>query len=613
MQYLFIRFFKKNEIELLEFVKSKFSFSVKEDDYIFLANENVQFIQEPELFAYRGHFRYSNNSFETSKKEFMNRIGNQTNRHFGEDFHGNISGFINFEEKTSIFNDAVGINQLYYYKTDDFIAVSSNLTSIYDLLKPKVYWAGLVMESTKFYNFGTYTPLKNVRRLKPGQILEYNKKGVLINENIDLSIKQKDAKPEDDFANELVALINRESSFLFNNSVNISLSGGIDSRINLAPLLRNHNNIAATNYGKNNLIDTKIPARISKKYNFELDIIDPTPNLFPKKEIVYDIIEKTDSLYINMWHSHILNKNNKCQEIFLLGDILDILRSKRINSLKSRSYRTKYFLKKFFLNSDLKLQTISTKALSNFKETKRIELKDKFENALVLFNLDDKVKEKARKDILDELEFYFNDLDRFNCKSVESYEELFNLFSGGRIEMGKQLNLLHYNFKTQIPLANLQILRKVLNISPKYRYADELTTKMFKTKSWSDLGKFPTSQNPFFAYNSNYFLMLLGWFIRSKSDFFLTKLFVKTKGKTKIKRLFNTFDFHKSYNFKDAESNFAEYFPSNDIMNCVQIKDEFTKRKHGKSWPLAPMDLMPYVQAMYYVDKFIINGDKNVS
>jgi hypothetical protein len=150
----------------------------------------------------------------------------------------------------------------------------------------------------------------------------------------------------------------------------------------------------------------------------------------------------------------------------------------------------------------------------------------------------------------------------------------------------------------------MKILRKVLNIAPYYRYGDELTTKMFRTNSWRKLGSCPTAQNPFSSYNSPFFIMLLGWFLRSKRDYFLTKLFLFTKGKTKRQRLFNTFDHKKCYSFPMACDNFQSYFPGIDFCDFSEICELFKKRMNKESWPLSSMDLMPFAQAMYYIIKF---------
>ena len=98
--------------------------------------------------------------------------------------------------------------------------------------------------------------------------------------------------------------------------------------------------------------------------------------------------------------------------------------------------------------------------------------------------------------------------------------------------------------------------------------------------------------------------MLFGWFLRSKIDFILTKINVLSKGKIKKARLFKSFDFQKTYEFENSYENFKTYFEPNSFCNFDDKIKLFENRKNKTSWPLSPMDLMPYVQVMYYVKKY---------
>jgi hypothetical protein len=192
-------------------------------------------------------------------------------------------------------------------------------------------------------------------------------------------------------------------------------------------------------------------------------------------------------------------------------------------------------------------------------------------------------------------------MERYQPRYIESYEELFGIFTHGRKSMGKQLNVLKYRYLPEIPLLNMRIVRKVLNYSPAERYSDELTNEMFKVKSWKPLGKFITSQNPFFRYNSPYFMMLLGWFVRSSVDQILTKLTIK--GWINRPRLFKNLNSRDGYQYPGAYENFVACL-ENDKIDVAKQKETFIGRRDGNLWPLTSMDLMPILQAIYYLNKF---------
>jgi len=171
--------------------------------------------------------------------------------------------------------------------------------------------------------------------------------------------------------------------------------------------------------------------------------------------------------------------------------------------------------------------------------------------------------------------------------------------------MGKQLNILKVAFTPEIPILNLRIIRHVLNYSPLARYGDELTNSMFKHHAWKKLGRYPTAQNPFVAYNSNLWLMLLGWFLRSSTDQAFLKMHVLTRGKFSKQRLVKSRDILSEYLFPGARENYSGYFSGSDI-NATSLIRLFDDRAGKRSWPLSGQDLIPYVQAAWYSKNFHI-------
>ena len=199
----------------------------------------------------------------------------------------------------------------------------------------------------------------------------------------------------------------------------------------------------------------------------------------------------------------------------------------------------------------------------------------------------------------------FDHIDRYSPSYIESYEELFGIFTHGRRSMGKQLNILKVAFTPEIPILNLRIIRHVLNYSPLARYGDELTNRMFKHYTWERLGRYPTAQNPFMAYNSNIWLMLLGWFLRSGTDQVLLKMHVLTKGKFSRQRLVRSRDIISEYLYTGARENYSGYFSDSEV-NATRLIQLFEDRAEKRAWPLSGQDLIPYVQAAWYLKQFKI-------
>jgi hypothetical protein len=606
--YFYKHNIKSFDDKLLKDVLSKDEITICKNNSVIKYTKNCQTnFRDDNFLLFSGRVLYDNLNVQESKERFLVDIKN-LNWPLPETIHGYFSGFLETNQKTYVFTDPIGLYNLFYYIDDNCVVISSSLMAIQKTIKAPLNTAGIVLETFGHTSqFGTMTAFQGIKRLWSGELLiiENNKKKESL---FDYSIKKEETIPSKNIAEELVTLINEENNLLYDGDIIVGLSGGVDSRVNLAPLIKNNKKFEAINYGKEDLIDSSIPKKIAEKFKFKIDFIDPTPNLFPKKEIITDMISKTSSAYINSWHSLLLG--NKEANLFLLGDITDILRAKNISSLKGRKFRTIFYIKKFFLGKKLELNEINTSNKNEFKEIKINQLKKNLDYALVNFKVSDEEKETIKKTAVEDLTTLFNHLDNYNCKYIESYEELYGIFTWGRLAMGKQLNLLQYKYKAEIPLTNIKIARKVLNISPNYRYADELTSKMFKSKSWKKLGNFPLSQNPLVAYNSSFYLMLIGWFLRSKTDFFLTKLSVASKGKMNKKRLFKSYDYQKSYCYPGAFENFKSYFEPNEIYDYENIVNLFENRANKTAWPFSSMDLMPHVQIMYYIANSKTINDK---
>lgn len=527
-----------------------------------------------------------------------------------ENYSGAFSGLLYDEEGVTIFNDPLGIYKLYYHFTEEIIIISTSLTEMSKIKHFDLNYSAWYLELTspEYSQYGTSTIFKNVSTLLPGEFI------LLRNNLICVSLYDTTIKQEDKSANrkelaiDLVNLINKEFEAFYSDfeELTIPMSGGVDSRVVLSPFIKLNKKIKISNYGKLDVLDSYIAKEIANKFNFQFEIYDNAPNSFPRKDFIWSLIQNTDSVHVNAWFSHLnkIDKENKNKEYFLLGDMCDILRSKGADSIKSRGFRKNYYIQNFFKRTKIKLTEITELNKLQFQQDKKKKVIAHLKNVICETKFLPISEEELVSEVEADINELFTHMERYHPKFIESYEELFGIFTHGRKSMGKQLNLLKYGYLPEIPLLNMRIVRKVLNYSPSERYSDELTNEMFKVESWMPLGKFKTSQNPFVNYNSSYFVMLLGWFIRSSVDQILTKMTIK--GLINRPRLFKNLNSRDDYQYPGSYERFVSCL-ENDKMDVTKQKDSFLGRRNGNLWPLSSMDLMPTIQAIYYLNRF---GDK---
>jgi len=523
----------------------------------------------------------------------------------GNEFTGFFSGVQFSDDTLRIFNDPIGLFHLYYCFTAKYLVVATNLNAIYALTGSSIRRSTLLLEMTgpEFSQYGRSTVLENVYSLLPGEMVVV--KDGMTERFFDTTIKAEDKPGHKNLAYELVDLVNSKFKNFYpeSDSLMVSMSGGIDSRVNLAALHANGKKPLLSNFGKPEYIDSRIPARIAEDLGLEIDIIDPVSFQFPPQFMTDKIVKETDSLYVNQWLALFDYYKDKQSgyPLFFLGDMCDIFRGKGISSLKTRKFRRNHYARKFVTGKQLSLVPISEEEKRKFAISKRDFILSRVKESARAF------LEEDNQGLIDEVEADLNELfehlDRYSPSYIESYEELFGIFTHGRRSMGKQLNILKVLFTPEIPILNIRIIRHVLNFSPLARYGDELTNQMFRHPAWSNLGNYPTAQNPFVPYNSKFWLMMLGWFVRSSTDQALLRLHVLTKGKWSRQRLVASRDILSDYLYPGARENYSGYFTGSKI-NASKLTKLFEDRAGKSSWPLSGQDLIPHAQAAWYLKNF---------
>lgn len=606
---MYIDFPKSITLNNLELLSSNFSqFKRFSDNKILFFSEGVNIYEDENgIMLFNGRLLYDGLNQTDSIKRFIEML--QNNRwSFEDDLSGYFTGFyINFlTNEKFVFNDYIGMDNLFYSSVENIFVISSSLTYLKDITHYKLRLSSLVCESIYPYSsFGNKTTLYDVFRLLPGERLKF-KPDLSTESKIENQVKQKDEEVNmDSFAKELVELINKESEKLFKNeNILLPLSGGLDSRLNLAHLIANNISFEAFNNGEIGHIDTDIPIKLSKAFNFKLTLINLYDNLLPDtKEKIYDIFQKTNSLYVCTWNSLLLKENFKKGSVILLGDSLDILRSQRVESMIDKKFRIKYNIKKVITGSKLELHPFTDKSFNAFNNGFLNQYLTKFTDSLKSFAVDETERLKIIEEFKSDFYFYVNFLkSNYTFAYQEAFEEIFYMFSYGRNTMGRHINLLKYKFRAEVPMTNVRIMKRVLNVSISNRYSDELTSKMFRVSSWKKVGSFPSNRSPFVNYNANENLVLFGWYIRYSIDKVLDKVFKATKGKSKKDRLFKSYDFFSFYNSDTNYNNYKNYMASENFFNSNKYIEIFEHRRSGSR--IVPFDLYVGLQTKFYVDTF---------
>lgn len=196
--------------------------------------------------------------------------------------------------KIIIRNDQLGLRNLYYLETDNFIGISTRLnwlTKVVDnseinLKSYSSFWNLMYCLSYKTF-------VKGVNKLGPGG-------RIIINENKKINATFRHWHP-DLAANisgyDTINMLKDLTLFPIDNNkkINLALSGGIDSRTLLSFLLsKDKSKWKTTTWGKEELPDAIIAKELANHYNFQHETIYKTfPNANECVKNLYEYISET--------------------------------------------------------------------------------------------------------------------------------------------------------------------------------------------------------------------------------------------------------------------------------------------------------------------------------
>jgi len=239
------------------------------------------------------------------------------------------------ENKIILFNDTLGLREIYYFKNKNVIYFSTRLDFLSQLTKncePNIKTLSSSWLLTNHFGYGSL--IKNIERLAPGGLLEIVENNFSVSNHN--SYCPKFANSFDDhnvksILEELTLLPSRE-----NKNLSLALSGGMDSRVLLALLLINKATFSVHTFGDMQQPDAIIAKRISDSYQIQHSFFK---NKIPQNKLLIDYLKNmVGQTLLTMPASETLHLKNHAavysQNKFIIdGGYGEILRREFLNKV----------------------------------------------------------------------------------------------------------------------------------------------------------------------------------------------------------------------------------------------------------------------------------------
>lgn len=504
------------------------------------------------------------------------------------------------EQQIILCTDQVGLYPLYYLQDEDHFFISNSIILMGAISGSEFDKAGIVQRSLgpEFATLGSRTILKNCKRLLPGEYLRWNIKGELLQQKFDNRLFQQmgSATGESFSVENYWKAFKQEVEYCSNYSgtVNLALSGGIDSRVVLGAIPR-EKKINCFTYGNPGNYETKIARRLCKLKKGEFHTCYDPDLYFPKPETFREYVQETEAVELCSWLEITESIGSKREEPLLLGELCEALPARNIKSFSGKDFRRKNFLKYFVKKKDYSFTTANAAHFEQWKQKVIHQFRSYYHDR----NLE-KFKVKLNKEdlleaLLFNLEELFSRLEAHELPYIELYDELFSWYTYTRMHLSKHLLIAGSRFNVYSPAMSLQMLTLTSRIHPNrrlnYRFANELFKKNEDLKR---LSKVPTAQAPLVPHNFPDFFKFAMWGIRSTADQFLINKMMKKREPGSRYRLFKSINWAEVYQHPQMEENIKAYFEPNEIGQLFYegLYDQAIARKELRAWPFANLNIM---------------------
>ncbi len=549
------------------------------DGYIFDLSEGFQSYKEKEISALRGI---------TKEWPVKNHIT------------GSFAVTVIQEKTITICNDCIGVYPIYYYQGDEFIISSDIYWMAHGIKNFELDDVGITQKLIGYesVNIGSRTILNNVKRLLPGELINfpmdnlsqfeklYDNTLFNINDQYDLTGSSlKDYWEQ--YYNEVKTLLDTDKNPF------LALSGGMDSRVLLGSI-PTKTKLTCLTYGAEDSYEVKVAKKLSKIKKFEFNSFHDYQLYFPKKDVLSKYIKQSESLRIPNWLEILENVSPNKDSYILLGDMCEALPARNVKKYITKESRIKSFIQHNVLRKDYRFTKSNKAEFKKWKQTIIDELlliysKKKIEKLNLSY---DTIIAEVKKD-------YQEIIDRIYAHQIEYselYSELFAWYTHSRVSMGQQILTCNSMFKSICPPMSINILRMTSSIHPKYRLGYRFMNKLFrKIPLLKELNSIPTSQSPLVNRKLPSILVFFSWALRSKIDQFFIKRLMKRKNPNMRYRLFKGLNWVKIYQQKDNLKNVESYFSEPNLIPSSEKNGAIEKlkgRKTLESWPFTNFDIM---------------------
>ncbi|MEA2096968.1 MAG: asparagine synthase-related protein [Candidatus Cloacimonadota bacterium] len=407
---------------------------------------------------------YSNNKFSFIERNDWENILNNENTDLNY-LNGHFVTMLIKNKTIVIRNDQLGLRNLFYLETDDFIGISTRL----DWLTKIVNNSEINFESySSFWNLinclSYKSIIKGIKQLNPGG-------RITINENNEIKVSFKYWHPNSaasiqDY--DTIDMLRDLTLFPMEHdkTINLALSGGIDSRTLLSFLLNKDKTKWATlTWGKKDLPDAVIAQKLAEYYKF-------------KHKMIYEPFQKEEDCISNLYNyvseTYSILPAYTCKELGYYDSIDNkpIFVDGGSGALFRRVVGNKMLLKgkKFLIDRDIE------NSYSIMKEPKA-DIFNQYTNNL-MHNL-----------TLEDIDKMFYDMPQIKDFGKDNWIDLLSIryykTINGTITQSRMDNYL----TNYMPFLQPSLLKMVFNVSEKHRRSEIMNKKILKEHN--HLTKFP--------------------------------------------------------------------------------------------------------------------------
>jgi hypothetical protein len=477
--------------------------------------------------------------------------------------------------KLILITDELNSNFSYYtFHKDDF-RISNNLFELFDL-NEKIDVTGVFqrLSGPDYNNYGSRTIFENIKKTIPSSIYKFESNSVKIEPNCQLLNYDLNK-----LTNTLIEEIEQEI-IDFNKKrygaypkIHIALSGGLDSRLSLYALMKTvgKSKIRVITYGADSSEDVKIAKKISRIFGLDFKLFWNESFLWPRIED-FQFYKKVGGFGISVWNVIKRLGNFEKTDILVLGDLFEIIVSRKLNLPISRIDNFKIFKKKRKINNFVNdpIIYLSNNILAQIKNV------DLFKKAFLdMFGLEYNVS-NIMLETQNDLNDWFEIIQRRKLQSAQILE-YFTLFKYGCPEYRNQLHTVNCFVECSSISENIKLINLIVSVNPLERQDNKLFNELFKGDPlWSKLMSIPRASAPLLPakFSNKQLVNLIKTlrFIKDEIYFKLEKKFPK-----KFESRWNMW--RKIY--KEAESRDTKFLYNQEYEDLLLNKSKF-----GNSRPI---------------------------